>query len=1008
MANGNTAALARRVLAPAGNEADIRNRICRLLDALGYDEYFLEYRAGRGDADIVLPRQRTIIETKARGRAVPHQAPRAGETPFQQLDRYMQAEIRKERASLFADESERRWIGILTDGLAWHRWSYEHRDNPVAQPEEGIPQPANGANLAQWLDATLDGEPVGKQWIPRNPVALFAGQEAELRGIYDGLAGAVARETATKLALWRDMLRSSGMEPETDPARHTLFVVHSFLIALARGVIWTMAHPREDPEAEELLGGGIVSWVVQTVAGRNWANGLFRMIGAYEWRLRRGDVLRPLYEEFVDAADRRDFGEVYTPDWLAELLVREMLDDTWCDRAIAAARSEIYNREPVRGVGMLDPCCGSGTFLYHAVRRILARPDVAERPEGERADIASRLISGMDIHPVACEFARATLLRALPCDPPAGSSALRVYNGDALLLHGNAEGGLFRPRNGEVVFTSPAGHEIRLPRAFVGHSVFSTLVGEMTDTARDGRELPPHIERSVEAAEDRQQLRDSHAALGRIIADEGNSVWTWYITQMVGPYLLAQHKVDRIVSNPPWVKMSTIQALQRKRRLEGFAGEIDLWQGGRQAANFDIAQLFVKRCRQQYLAAVRTNPAAWVVKHSAIKGGNWERFRDWRREAVAAPDDKQILDLAEAKVFGGGDARKCCVLVDGRRTSLDPAVPILAARCAARRTPDAAAALEEAEDLIQWEPLPAALPEGPSAYEDEFRRGADCFPHVLVQAELIVGQGANRTVTTRRSSRPRWNMVPPQNAAVPARWLTPLLRSDHLLPFALAPGAPVQAIVPLDRQGQLMAAGNARRSPDWARLDDLYRQNRGQGAATPATLLENIDHQGKARRQLPLAAAAPDAPRTRLIYPTSGDIMRAGRIRAGAELVDTTLYDTTFETPEEAGYLVAVLNAPALNPAFVQSRRSGRHFHLNPWRRVPVPRYDHGIALHRELVELSDECETETAAWMAEEAGQLPGSQIGRSKRIREMLQDGGFFGRLNEAVARLLPEQCG
>lgn len=35
MANGNTEALAQQVLAPAGNEADIRNRICRLLDGSG-------------------------------------------------------------------------------------------------------------------------------------------------------------------------------------------------------------------------------------------------------------------------------------------------------------------------------------------------------------------------------------------------------------------------------------------------------------------------------------------------------------------------------------------------------------------------------------------------------------------------------------------------------------------------------------------------------------------------------------------------------------------------------------------------------------------------------------------------------------------------------------------------------------------------------------------------------------------------------------------------------------
>ncbi len=57
--------------------------------------------------------------------------------------------------------------------------------------------------------------------------------------------------------------------------------------------------------------------------------------------MRRGDVLGPLYEAFVDARDRRDFGEVYTPDWLAELMVQETLDDDWCPSASAGTRRRI-------------------------------------------------------------------------------------------------------------------------------------------------------------------------------------------------------------------------------------------------------------------------------------------------------------------------------------------------------------------------------------------------------------------------------------------------------------------------------------------------------------------------------------------------------------------------------------------------------------------------------------------------------------------------------------------
>ena len=54
-----------------------------------------------------------------------------------------------------------------------------------------------------------------------------------------------------------------------------------------------------------------------------------------------------------------------------------------------------------------------------------------------------------------------------------------------------------------------------------------------------------------------------------------------------------------------------------------------LWDGGKQAPHHDIAQLFVKRCRELYLAKPDSNPAAWLVKKAALTGGHWTKFRDW-------------------------------------------------------------------------------------------------------------------------------------------------------------------------------------------------------------------------------------------------------------------------------------------------------------------------------------------------------------------------------------------
>ena len=164
--------------------------------------------------------------------------------------------------------------------------------------------------------------------------------------------------------------------------------------------------------------------------------------------------MRPLYEKFVDPRDRQDFGEFYTPDWLAELMVQELLDEEWCVEAVQAGLDAGQDAGRLKGTGVLDPACGSGTFLFHATKRILRSRALADMnlTPVQRASVVARLVNGIDVHPVAAEIARTTVLRALPAEPEDGKAAVRVYEGDALLVRAEDETSLFRPANGELRF----------------------------------------------------------------------------------------------------------------------------------------------------------------------------------------------------------------------------------------------------------------------------------------------------------------------------------------------------------------------------------------------------------------------------------------------------------------------------------------------------------------------------------------------------------------------------
>ena len=94
------------------------------------------------------------------------------------------------------------------------------------------------------------------------------------------------------------------------------------------------------------------------------------------------DPLGEFYQELIPKNLLHALGEVYTPSWLAELLVEE---SGW---------------KP--GQTLVDPFCGSGVFLLAALRKAKASGASVSRT------ITSLL--GIDLNPVACAAARSNLV----------------------------------------------------------------------------------------------------------------------------------------------------------------------------------------------------------------------------------------------------------------------------------------------------------------------------------------------------------------------------------------------------------------------------------------------------------------------------------------------------------------------------------------------------------------------------------------------------------------------
>jgi SAM-dependent methyltransferase len=127
------------------------------------------------------------------------------------------------------------------------------------------------------------------------------------------------------------------------------------------------------------------------------AEPLFRRLCEYGLPQEPADLIKDLYLDLFPPSVRHRLGEYYTPDWLAEKLLAETLRE---DLGDASKR-------------VLDPACGSGTFLVLLIKHIRRRAFAANVAPAQSLKRILRNVVGFDVNPLAVQAARANYLLAL-------------------------------------------------------------------------------------------------------------------------------------------------------------------------------------------------------------------------------------------------------------------------------------------------------------------------------------------------------------------------------------------------------------------------------------------------------------------------------------------------------------------------------------------------------------------------------------------------------------------
>lgn len=914
-------------------------------------------------------------------------------------------------------DTGQRYVGVLTDGAEWHL--HHLRDGTLVEVSSFTldARMPDVDGLCVWLEGVLatgaaitptPGE-IEKRLGATSPAhALDFAELAELYRAHRDDPGIVL-----KRELWTKLLTTAFGTNFTDD--DTLFVEHTLLVVIAEIVGHAViGFDPTDPSigAATLLSGRLFSvdaqiggvidadffdWPAEIPGGEVFVRALARRLNRFAWAQVEHDVMKVLYESVIDTDQRHRLGEYYTPDWLAEAVVVETVPD------------------PL-STTVLDPACGSGTFLFHAVRRYLAAADAAGTPAPEAIAGAARAVTGLDVHPVAVTLARITYLLAIGVERLAADDrpafSVPVYLGDAVqwgqertLI--NVDALTVRTEEGGTLFAE----QLQFPEHLLADAGrFDRLVADLATMAstRPRRSKIPSLSATfrlyaIDPADQTMITETFRIMCG--LHDRGrNHVWGYYLRNLARPVALARpdNRVDALVGNPPWLAYRYMTPAM-KTNFKDLSEASNFWAGAAAATSQDLSALFVARTLELYLRPGgrfgMVMPLAVLSRrqYTGFRTGRWSAEntninavldRPWDLHAV-----KPSFFPVPACVAFGTRSETAGRALDGTRIAW------------AGRLPRTNMTYNDAQPLLTRATVdPTASTGAVSPYAGRFTQGSTLVPRLLLFVDVVdsptknpLGSGAGRrAVRSRRSANEKkpWKQQPDHAGTVERQFVHPMHLGDTVLPFRVR--EPFTTVVPWD--GKELLDGTSAKldlypglADWWRRAEQVWNTHR----TSSMTLLQRIDYQRTLRGQFPAA-------KYRVVYTKSGMYLAAAVVSDDSAVIGQGLYWASARSLAEARYLTAIFNSDALlelvRPLQARGEHNPRDF-AKVLFQLPIPTYDADVELHRDLAGLAERAE-QVAATV-----ELPAGKSFQTLRrtVRSALVTDGVGAELDAAVQALL-----
>jgi hypothetical protein len=468
------------------------------------------------------------------------------ETGIEEIQRY---------ASILRENKQKVAECIITDGIQFKVYTVREKAIPVREInfQEKTPEQA-----IMFLDTFLfserkvpTAEDLNMRFGPGS--AIYEEVVGELSVLFKAIKDPV------KFELWaKNMQLVYGSTPPDEA-----FVSHTYLMILVKLLLAKRLTKDTNLPAREALTGKLLSsqginiieddffsWVLNPLF---WSEvkvllqTITEAFDSYDLSSVDEDIFKEIYQEIVKRADRHKLGEYYTPEWLAELTLNE-----------AASKIDPNNERGLYSI--LDPACGSGTFLTNAISML--------KKKGYSLTQILDNVYGLDLNPLAVAIARANYLLALGklIETKKGTVFIPVFMADSIKLpHTRKE-----LHHGYSILAIDVDDKVQLGLPLelaLDDNRLRSLLAIFTDVLTEykaGKLTANQVTRTFETLYhgDKKEvdvLRDTLSTIIKLIDDNKDSVWVFMLRNIYAPLRMMKRKFELVIGNPPWISFKFIE-----------------------------------------------------------------------------------------------------------------------------------------------------------------------------------------------------------------------------------------------------------------------------------------------------------------------------------------------------------------------------------------------------------------------------------------------------------------